>query len=301
VNTFDEVIYRAPLTTCYSILAKDCSSEQPKFAVMMKKVEKKSELKKLKIVTEENVIEIELEKRGELLVKVDNKIVKDDNKMENYGLTKRGDMITFENEDLLVRFDGLNVEIQMNEMYKNKQCGMCGHYDGESEGEFRRADNQETEDMEEFHRSFLSRDEECDVEEQRLSEKKNYKKYEKFEKSEESSEESYNESPFEKNNSYEKYEQEEDKETVEPIEKTRVIEYSGRVCFSKQPVPECPRKTYEKESETKEMKVKFACLERSSSEARRLLRESRREILSIESLPHSFVETLTVPKACVVY
>ena len=32
----------------------------------------------------------------------------------------------------------------MNKMFKNQQCGMCGHYDEESEGEFRRADNEET-------------------------------------------------------------------------------------------------------------------------------------------------------------
>lgn len=38
VQTFDNVFYKAPISTCYSILAKDCSGEQPQFAVLMKKL-----------------------------------------------------------------------------------------------------------------------------------------------------------------------------------------------------------------------------------------------------------------------
>lgn len=40
VETFDEVLYKAPISTCYSVLAKDCSSERPKFVVLMKKLNK---------------------------------------------------------------------------------------------------------------------------------------------------------------------------------------------------------------------------------------------------------------------
>ncbi len=44
VQTFDEVKFRAPLTTCYSVLAKDCSGyEEPKFVVMMKKLSQETE------------------------------------------------------------------------------------------------------------------------------------------------------------------------------------------------------------------------------------------------------------------
>ena len=39
VDTFDGVAYRAPLSNCYTVLAKDCANrEQPKFAVLMKSV-----------------------------------------------------------------------------------------------------------------------------------------------------------------------------------------------------------------------------------------------------------------------
>ncbi|GMT06883.1 hypothetical protein PENTCL1PPCAC_29057 [Pristionchus entomophagus] len=294
MQTFDEIIYRAPLTTCYSVLAKDCS-EEPKFAVLLKKMSKNGEEKKMKIISRDNTIEMEM-KKDEIEVVVDGKIVKE-NKMNEYGLEKRGDVVIFENEDLFVKFDGFKAEIKMNELYKAKQCGLCGHYDGEKKGEFRNAEDVETEDLEEFHRSFLLKNEECKMEEDRLKEKKNYKKYEQS-SSEESKEWEYETEKKEKKEY--KYD-EEDNETVEPIKKTRVMEFSHRLCFSKTPVLECPKKSYAKEEETKDINVHFTCLERSSSEARRLLREARREILSIDDLPNSFVESVSVPKTCVVY
>lgn len=37
IKTFDEVVYRTPITTCYSVIAKDCAQkEQSKFAVLIK-------------------------------------------------------------------------------------------------------------------------------------------------------------------------------------------------------------------------------------------------------------------------
>ncbi|GMR63099.1 hypothetical protein PMAYCL1PPCAC_33294, partial [Pristionchus mayeri] len=298
MQTFDEIIYRAPLTTCYSVLAKDCS-EEPKFAVLVKKNSKNGEEKKLKMITRENTIEIEMNKY-EMEVSVDGKIVKE-KKMEEYGLEKRGDVVIFENEDIFVKFDGYETKIKLNELYKAKQCGLCGHFDGEKKGEFRKADDEETEDLEEFHRSFLLKSDECEMDEERIKEKKNYKKFEDQEDSEEWKEDENESEKKEKKEKKEYNFEKEDDESVDPIEKTRVIEYSNRVCFSKTPVPECPKKTIEKEEETKKVGVHFTCLDRSSSEARRLLRESHREILSIDDFPNSFVESVSVPKYCVVY
>jgi hypothetical protein len=60
LETFDGVKYRAPITTCYSVLAKDCgNSETSKFAVLMKKLSPESEEKKVKILTKLHRIEIE--------------------------------------------------------------------------------------------------------------------------------------------------------------------------------------------------------------------------------------------------
>ncbi|PIO56040.1 hypothetical protein TELCIR_22566 [Teladorsagia circumcincta] len=44
VRTFDDVIFRAPLTNCYSVIAKDCS-EEPRFVVMVKKIDKDTDMK----------------------------------------------------------------------------------------------------------------------------------------------------------------------------------------------------------------------------------------------------------------
>ena len=83
VNTFDEVVYRAPLTTCYSVLAKDCSAS-PNFAVLIKNINKGSEEKKVKIVTEKDTIEIEM-KRDELVVKANGKTIKKEEDFEKFG------------------------------------------------------------------------------------------------------------------------------------------------------------------------------------------------------------------------
>jgi len=48
VRTFDKVKYNVPLTTCYSVLAKDCSGyEHPAFVVLMKKLDQNREHKVL--------------------------------------------------------------------------------------------------------------------------------------------------------------------------------------------------------------------------------------------------------------
>lgn len=53
-------------------------------------------------------------------------------------------MIVFENEDIVVRFDGYKAKIELGMEYKNQQCGICGHFDGETKGEFRMPDNEDT-------------------------------------------------------------------------------------------------------------------------------------------------------------
>ena len=94
------------------------------------------------------------------------------------------------------------------------------------ENEFRMANDEETDNIEEFHRSFLVKGDEvrellvflgennqwkfqCEIEEERISEKKNYKNYRKtseYYNSEESDEEyeapeRYNEKKYERDNS----------------------------------------------------------------------------------------------------
>ncbi|KJH46366.1 hypothetical protein DICVIV_07576 [Dictyocaulus viviparus] len=83
VNTFDNMYFKFPLTTCYTVMAKDCSNEDPKFAVLLKKKEKNRKEKKLKLITRQNVYEIEM-RNNELIGKLNGReIGLEDKKVPN--------------------------------------------------------------------------------------------------------------------------------------------------------------------------------------------------------------------------
>lgn len=45
IRTFDDVVFRAGLPKCYAALAKDCSSDEPRFAVYMKRISENGQQK----------------------------------------------------------------------------------------------------------------------------------------------------------------------------------------------------------------------------------------------------------------
>jgi hypothetical protein len=65
VQTFDQEQYKAPLSSCYSVLAKDCSNaDQPQFSVLMKSLQPNQQPgsqqpKKIKVITPNQVITCE--------------------------------------------------------------------------------------------------------------------------------------------------------------------------------------------------------------------------------------------------
>jgi hypothetical protein len=117
--------------------------------------------------------------------------------------------------------------------------------------------------------------------------------------------------------------------TQEPVKKTKVIEYSGMICFSTSPVKQCPEGTwpdnnndqnqpngdndYSGEQQQQQQqgrpspaqggkKVQFACLPRSSLEARRLQRQARQgAVVDVSGQQPSFVEAINQPTSCVRY
>nr|Q94637.2 RecName: Full=Vitellogenin-6; Short=OTI-VIT-6; Contains: RecName: Full=VT3; Contains: RecName: Full=VT2; Flags: Precursor [Oscheius tipulae]AAB49749.2 vitellogenin [Oscheius tipulae] len=242
IQTFDEVFYRTPVMECFSVLAKDCS-ENPDFAVLMRKVSKRGEEKMWKVISRENVIELE-KKSEEMSVRVNGKEISED-KWEDFGISQRGEEKFFiDAEKVTVEFDGFQAKIQMSSLYKNKQCGLCGHYDGEKTNEFRRADNEETDDIEEFSRSYLSKDDECEVDEQEMTNKRNYKVLrEETSSSEEISEsliELYSEA-FQSREAHHRLGRREDRQ----------------VCFSQQAWNKCLKS---KDNKTETKNVHFKCL-----------------------------------------
>jgi hypothetical protein len=186
VKTFDDVKYRAPLTTCYSVLAKDCASDEPKFAVLMKKLSKLSDGKKVKIVTQEKIIELiarqeqfasELDKPVQVKINGRDVDVDEEQTLSDHGIRQQGQYITVELPEVgvQVHFDGYAASIKVSEMYRNAQCGLCGHFDGEEGDEFRTADNQLVDDVRQFHRSFFHQDDECDIDDSIVNDEEQYK------------------------------------------------------------------------------------------------------------------------------
>uniref|UniRef100_A0A1I7TAZ9 Vitellogenin domain-containing protein n=1 Tax=Caenorhabditis tropicalis TaxID=1561998 RepID=A0A1I7TAZ9_9PELO len=293
IRTFDDVLYKTPLTTCFSLLAKDCS-EEPTFAVLSKKMTKNSEEMIMKVLRGEQEIVAQLQ-NNEIRVKVDGKKIESED-YSQYQIEQLGESaIVIELPEGEVRFDGYTIKTQLPTVSRqNTQlCGLCGNNDDESNNEFYSADNKETEDMEEFHRSYLLKNEECEAEEERLSEKKNYKKYERDEEESDESDESYENEP-----EYTKKSQRSQRKS-QLVEKTQIKEFSHRICFSIEPVAEC-RRGYEIDQQ-QQRKIRFTCLPRHNRDASRLMKESRQQPLELNDYPVAFVEAVKVPTACVAY
>uniref|UniRef100_A0A915CDH7 Vitellogenin-6 n=2 Tax=Parascaris TaxID=6254 RepID=A0A915CDH7_PARUN len=281
VSTFDDVDIKLPLTTCYSVLAKDCRSEYPKFAVLMRKSNRNAEEKKVKIIDEEHVIELE-SVGGEMEVRVDGRKVEDEERLRTNGIEKTNEAVIVESKDVTVRFDGQTASVKVPVLYKGGLCGICGHYDGEKQYELRMADNELTDNLEQYSRSYFNNDEECDIEENVIKEKNNYRlEDDSNEFSGEDGDEEHTESNIRK-----------------PIMKTKIIEYNNEVCFSMKPVKECPQRTYAREENKTQRKVSFACLPRTTYETTKLLNRAYFEVLNMNKYKASFTEEVSFPETC---
>jgi hypothetical protein len=295
ISTFDKVEYTAPLSTCYSVLAKDCGSpDEPNFAILAKKLQESSEMKKIKIVTRFHRIElfpetqdyesIKIRMNGETFEPTSFEPVMEHGhvivRIEKIGKFVR---VFLPETGLQVFFDGYTAKIEMSEFYRNVACGLCGHFDRESEDEFRTPEFERTSDVRRFFRSFTVREESCKVPVLEKICSTPECEYRPFffdnDKIDTSSEELISESP---------------------IRSTKVIEQTGKLCFSKVPVPRCPRNTYPTEFKA-EKKVVYTCLPRSSFEAQEFARRAQQNMEYISELRERkshFTETEQIPKKC---
>jgi hypothetical protein len=289
VRSFDDVTFKAPLTKCYSVLAKDCGSEKPRFAVLLKKINNQE--KALKVIANGDRIEVQ-PKDGKLAVKINGQHEQNQDTLQEYGIDYSKNLVRIANRHVTVRFDGEEASVKISASYKNTQCGLCGHYNDDSEDEFRMSNDELTSDLKSFHKSYSVVDDECREDLEETHRQQEYKQLKHSRNFDDQSEEDEQQQQRRRTN---------DNDETQPIEKTEVLEYNHKICFSVKPVKACPEDSYPQQ--TKEQKVGFTCLDRSSSEARQLLREARRSTRPVE-LPTnkpSFVETITVPSTCVVY
>jgi len=113
--------------------------------------------------------------------------------------------------------------------------------------------------------------------------------------------------------------------TEEPVKATKVIEYNHKICFSVEPVRQCPEgttpagadgqpqngsasneedtpKQQQQQQQKQGKKMQFTCLPRSSVEARRLQRQARRGVVvDVSALSPSFVDNVKQPQSCIRY
>jgi hypothetical protein len=289
VQSFDDVIFKAPLSKCYTVLAKDCS-ETPRYAVMMKKISNTE--KALKVITRREKIEVE-PKNGKLQVKINGEHETNEETLEQYGIDYSKNMVRISNRDITVRFDGEEASVKVSSSFKNTQCGLCGHYDDDQEDEFRMGNNELTSDIKSYHKSYSLVDDECRQDSDDTYQQEEYKQLKH--RREYDQDEEYGQQKKQQKR------RRNDNDEIDPIEKTEVMEYNHKICFSVKPIKTCPEDSYP--GETKEQKVSFTCMDRSSAEARRLLREARRTDgpIDLPNTKSSFAETISVPQNCIVY
>jgi hypothetical protein len=384
VETFDDVLYKAPIGKCYSVLAKDCSNDdQPQFAVMMKTLANGQD-KKIKVITPEQTIECKpsgSQQSRKLKCSIDGQTVEQGDEQQNtnaYG----NPTVEYNNEeqtDVQINVEGVQVRfgcwgssscknqkawIKLSSQYKDAQCGLCGHYDEDADNELRTANDELTTDVKLFHRSFSLRgagdDEECTTTEQdSFYSTQNDRRFRQISDDEDQSEQNDDESDEQNDGSVSRrrkqkssWEQDNDdeqdnqwqagayhtdgssseedqwgntkmhkmwkkkqsrqqqgndeKNPTAPIPMTKTLEYNHKVCFSVNPVKQCPPGTYavdDKQNKNEQAKkIQFACLPRTDPKARQLQRQARKGLVAdMSGLEPSFVEDVSQPRKCAVY
>jgi len=200
VESFDGKKYKIPMSTCYTVLAKDCSSSSsPKFAVLAKKQSETNSDLKIKLLIPKKQFELYEERKGEMIIKMDGVRLRE-TEYEQNGIHK----ITETRRPIFVlhcsvtgmelRFDGRTTMVSISDEYINKQCGVCGHYNLDSEDTLRKEDNTLASNLKEFHSSYLYRgednNEECTPEARKqFDDMKEEEYYKKSSSAESSSEE----------------------------------------------------------------------------------------------------------------
>jgi hypothetical protein len=142
---------------------------------MMKKLREGSEEKKVKIVTRTKKIVMEPSRETDSLVKV---LVNDEPiRYDDYTpiVRREGPYVKIElpEDDVKVYFDGYTVYVKVSPFMQGRQCGVCGHFDRESEREyeFLTPDFEPEYDVRRFFHEYQYKgDETCDM-------PKTYEKY----------------------------------------------------------------------------------------------------------------------------
>jgi hypothetical protein len=293
ISTFDDVEYKVPMTTCYAVLAKDCSPE-PSFAVLMKKLSENTEQKEVKIVTQEHRIILRSDSNDRVSVEVNGERV---NPEESKEYSKHGHVvcrvekegpyveIILPESGVKVYFDGYACNVKLSKMYQNQQCGLCGHYDEEYSDEFRTADFRRTDDVREFYKSYVMQDQQCSLPtDDKIC----------------NDEDCDYEPAWESNDNIES--EDEMLSSEKPTYRTKIVELNDQLCFSSVPLPQCPPHSYA-ERYGNEKNVNYVCFDRDEHRAEQYERQVRSEgqVLELKSLTPTFNRIEKLVEKCSSY
>jgi hypothetical protein len=326
INTFDNVDYRSPISTCYSVLAKDCgqSKESNKFVVMIKRQSDESEMKTIKIVSEDvklvirarqssSSIDLECELNGASPVPC-AQLEHREHQHSVLRVEKLSDekyvRVILPEAGVRVFFDGLSANIKVSPVYTRSVCGMCGDYNQEesfrNNCELRTAQKECVSariprELKKLFVSYLvrtgSQDNLCTKNIDRYTNDNEHYEWKptQWERSNEELYSSLEESTKTVHRSNERT-------VVQPILRTLTIEQAHEICFSKVPVAKCPRHTVPTSYKKGDQKIVYSCLERSNPQAEeflRLLGQDRTKVINeVRELAPSFSQSERVPLKC---
>jgi hypothetical protein len=84
VQSFDGQKYHIPMSTCYTVLAKDCGSQSsPKFAVLAKKQSERNSALKIKLLVPKKHFELFEESNDKMVIKMNGVQLRDDEYEQN--------------------------------------------------------------------------------------------------------------------------------------------------------------------------------------------------------------------------
>lgn len=177
VHTFDGSRFSIPqISTCYSLLAKDCV-EDSRFAVMIKKISESSQQKKLKVLTPRHKIVLTLESAAAIKVQINDqdRQIEDLETIQEHGhevaiikrLASGAIQVELPETGIEVHFDGYAAEVRASPLYMSRQCGICGHYDSEPgyNNEFITPSFQKAKSLKSFYRDYTMVESGCSLSE----------------------------------------------------------------------------------------------------------------------------------------
>jgi hypothetical protein len=251
--------------------------------------------------------------------------------------TKSGPYIKCELPDVHVNvfFDGYSANVKVSSIYRNTICGLCGDNDVEQDDEMNVPENQQYSTVLESHRKYMVRDNECSYDENIISQPSKYQsqqyaweqdddqdiydrytqarfnQYKQLPKQQQqkvSSGEYSNEQANDNDDSSEESTEYNSRKQqrgqlweVSPIQATKMIEQNHQVCFSKIPIPQCPRGTIVQQYKQQPVKTPYVCLPRSDLQTETYIRLAVRQqqpIRALEQLTATFTEMEIVPRSC---